>query len=104
MVNLIPVNITSTEMFIERLKRCFNNKLTAKHILFTAEVKSLYTIIPLEVTVNFVEKNLDEINMYDLSLKDFEIILGVLLETGYFRFNDLFFKQAWQWVHVQLLH
>ena len=95
-------------MFIERLKRCFNNKLTAKHILFTADVKSLYTSIPLkhclEVTVNFVEKNLDEINIYDLSGKDFEMILGALLETGYSRFNDLFFNQAWQWVHVQLLH
>ena len=72
--------------------------LTAKLILCTADVKSLYTSIPLkhclEVTINFVEKNLDEINMFDLSLKDFEMILGVLLETGYFRFNDLFFKQV----------
>ena len=97
-VNLIPVNITSSEMFMERLKRCFNNKLTAKHILFTAEVKPLYSDIPLkhclEVTINFVEKNLDEINTYDLSGKDFEMILEALLETGYFRFNELFFMQV----------
>ena len=59
-----------SEMFMERLERCFNNNLTAKHILFTADVKSLSTSIPLK---HCLEVN--EINIYDLSGKDFEMIL-----------------------------
>ena len=97
-INLIPVNITSTEMFMQRMKKCFNNKLTSKHILFTADVKSLYTSIPLkhclEVTVSFVEKNISQIDMFNLTIKEFEMILSTLLEAGYFRFNELFFKQV----------
>lgn len=96
-VGLIPVNITSTEKFMERMQKTFNNKLTERHILFTADVKSLYTSIPLkhclEVTVKYIKDQQENIDMHNLTIKEFELILAALLQIGYFRFNDMFFKQ-----------
>lgn len=96
-VSLIPPNITSTDMFMKRLESKFKNKLTDKHLLFSADVKSLYTSIPLkhclEVTVDFVNNNRDSIDMFGLTLGEFEMILSALLNVGYFRFDNMFFQQ-----------
>ena len=96
-VTLIPTNIISTDMFMKRIENKFKHKLTDRHILFSADIKSLYTSIPLKhclkVTVDFVHNHKDSINMFDLSLGEFELILSAMLSVGYFRFDNMFFQQ-----------
>ena len=93
-MNHIPVNLQDSAQLRQRLSSYTVKKTD---IIATADVKSLYTNVPLkhgvEVVSKFVEQHMEKINMLGISHADFVLILKTVTEAGYFRFNDQFYQQ-----------
>jgi len=72
-------------------------KLTPEHIIATADVKSLYTNVPIKhgisVVSKFVKKHSSKIDMLGLEFSDFVLMLTEVVEAGYFRFDDSYYRQ-----------
>ena len=95
-MNYVPVNIQNTHSLKEKLER-LNGKIKACHILFTADVKSLYTNVPLDhgikVVCQFVKDHIKDIDMMGLEFGEFKTILSTVVKSGYFRFDEEFYRQ-----------
>jgi hypothetical protein len=99
-VELIDCNIVNSTIFKQKISNIWQDKLTKDHTLFTADVSSLYTNVPLqhghEVILKFIENNIAEIGrqMFGLELGDFSTILKTVVQSGYFRFDKDFYRQS----------
>ena len=96
-IDRIPTNISSTTQFKKRLEEKYVGTMGEEHTMFTADIKALYTNIPLDhclrVTMEFLERNCHTINMMGLSLEEFRAALSTILNEGYFRFDDKYYRQ-----------
>ena len=72
-------------------------RINTNHIMFTADVKSLYTNVPLveghKVIKKFIKNNRDKIDTNGMDLGDFDLVLKSVTQTGYFRFDSKFYQQ-----------
>jgi hypothetical protein len=93
-LDYVPVHLKDSAQVQERLKNC---KVKKGHILITADVKSLYTNVPLEhgvkVVSEFVKHNCEHIDMLGMEHTDFVEMLKTVTQSGYFRFNDQYYRQ-----------
>ena len=97
-MEFVPTNLKDTSQFRSRLEeRNKSLQPSPNRIMATADVKSLYTNVPvqhgLEVISSFVNKYHTQVNMLDLEIADFKLILKTVIEAGYFRFNDSYYRQ-----------
>ena len=94
----VPVHLSDSAGLREYIRgRNITASLTSRHIIATADVKSLYTNVPVEhgmqVVAKFVKTHMETIDMLGIDFDDFCIIMKTVLDAGYFRFNDCFYKQ-----------
>ena len=93
-LKFVPVNLQDSIQAQQRLKQC---KVSQSHILITADVKSLYTNVPLErgvkVVSEFVRQHRDQIDMLGMEHSDFVQMLKTVTQSGYFRFDDQYYRQ-----------
>jgi len=84
-------HIENSIQLIEKLK---NVKLDDRHVLLSLDVISLFTNIPLDLAVDSVSKRLDNI-LEDCKIpkNEFIIALKMILESTYFSFNNLMYRQ-----------
>ena len=96
-VEQIPTNVKSSFNLKRDLLNTWTGAITENHYLVTADVKSLYTSIPLEhgqeTVVKFLDHNSHAVDMMGLNIQEFSEILEAVLQGGYFRFNDTFWHQ-----------
>ena len=96
-LKFVPVNLKDSTSLRHKLKNKYNNKVEEGHILATADVKSLYTNVPLEhgvdVVSKFILEHIKDIDMLGLEYADFVLILKTVVQAGYFRFNDSYYQQ-----------
>ena len=95
-MKFVPVNIQNTQTIKKKLEQ-LNGNIKASHILFTADVKSLYTNVPLDhglkVVCQFVKDHINDIDMMGLEFSEFRDILSIVVKSGYFRFDEEFYRQ-----------
>jgi len=76
---------------VERLRKV---KLDDKHVLFSLDVVSLFTNIPLDLAIDSVSKRLDNIlDNCKIPNDEFILALKMILESTYFSFNNLICRQ-----------
>ena len=96
-VKLVTTNVPDSFYLKRTLQSEWDGRIHDSHCLLTSDIKSLYTSIPLQdshiVICKFIKCNINDIELFKLELKDFERMLGALIDTGYFRFNNEYFKQ-----------
>ena len=96
-LQFVPTHLTDSTQLIERLRSKYENKIDSGYIIATADVKSLYTNVPLEhgikVISQFIKKHIKDINMLGLSFEEFVLILSTVTYAGYFRFDNSYYKQ-----------
>ena len=94
LMSFLPGNLLNSQHLREEVR---NVQVDPSTILFTADVTSLYTNVPLEhgveVITKFVGEKSDEINMLGIDLDDFGVLLKLVTESGYFRFDEHFYRQ-----------
>ena len=95
-MKFVPVNIHNSHAIKKKLE-CLNGKIKGHHILFTADIKSLYTNVPLDhglkVVCQFVKDHIENIDMVGLEFCEFREILSMVVKSGYFRFDEEFYRQ-----------
>ncbi len=93
-MKFVTVNLQNSEELKKKLK---NFQVQDSHIIMTADIKSLYTNVPLdhgvEVVSDFVKQHMTDIDMLGISFDDFKTILKTVTQSGYFRFDDSYYKQ-----------
>lgn len=96
----IPINkiLGQTERHIEDswdfLNKMKNNNIPDWHEVFSLDVNSLFTNIPLELVIKAAENNWHKIKEHmKLPLDYFKLILTFCLENAYCIFRNNFFKQ-----------
>ena len=61
------------------------------------DVSSLYTNVPVQEAIpticDMVQRHIDDIEMYGLTVGDVEHLLDLCLENSYFRFDDKLYRQ-----------
>ena len=94
----VPTHLKDTNQFTSMLDKNYRqDTLIASHTMITADVKSLYTNVPIEhgvtVVAEFIRKNFNDIDSLSLEFGDFKTILKSVVEAGFFRFNDKYYRQ-----------
>ena len=96
-LDLVKVNVKNSQSLRKKLETQWTDNITEKHVMFTADVKSLYTNVPLEdghrVIMQFLRNNTEHINTNGMELADFDLLLKSVIQAGYFRFDSNFYRQ-----------
>ena len=96
-MNLVKTNVRNTEEIKTICERELTGKIDRTHILFTADVTSLYTNVPvrhgLKVIMDFLNDNIENIDMHGVQTDDFESMLDLVVSSSYFRFNNDWYQQ-----------
>jgi len=96
-LQFVPTHLKDSNQLKERLKTKYQNKINNNYVVATADVKSLYTNVPLKhgvkVVSQFIKKHIKNINMLGLSFEDFVLILTTVTNAGFFRFDDSYYQQ-----------
>ena len=94
----VSVNIPNSEHLKNKLQEKFDGKINENHILFTSDVNSLYTNVPLhhgiKIVTQFVEDHMDTIDMCGMEISDFDTLLKTVMKSGSFRFDKDFYHQC----------
>ena len=91
----VPVHLKDSTEARQRLQQC---SINSNHMLITADVKSLYTNIPLEhgvkVVSDFIKHHRDKIDMLGIEHLDFVTMLKTVTQSAYFRFDEQYYRQT----------
>ena len=83
--------------FLDRLHLKFPEEIPHSAILFSLDISSMYTNIPIDdcklKLLNFISSNGNEIKTFGLSYPDIEVMLHTVMHESYFRFGDKMFHQ-----------
>ena len=94
----VPAHLTNTLDYLQRLSTQFPSGLPAGSIIFSVDVSNLYGSIPtseaIEATLKLIEKHLDKVDTFGLTIPDIELLLKHCLENNYVRFGHKYFKQT----------
>ena len=94
-VQFVPTHIKSSDNFIAE-RKC--STVPKDSILVAADIKALYTNIPLDhsrfVIIKFLEQFYDNLNTYGVTLDQLSEILEIINDNGYFCFDDEYYLQV----------
>ncbi|XP_044760307.1 uncharacterized protein LOC123317762 [Coccinella septempunctata] len=89
--NTNPYYIKNSFHLKESLK---NIKIQNDHRLYSLDVKSLYTNIPIDLTKQAIEKNWEKISQFTKIPKEkFIETIQFIMNNSYFQYEDSFYKQ-----------
>ena len=92
----IPTLSSNSYTFKSKLLKKFPHKISPNAILFSLDIKSMYTNIPIDDCIlkllNFISKYHD-INLFGLGYPDIENILHNVMNESFFRFGERVFHQ-----------
>lgn len=85
-LDFVPVNTKNSTQLRKRLEEHWTGKNDKNHIMFTADVKSLYTNVPLieghKVIMQFVKNNWKDLDTNCMELSDFDLLLKSVIQAG----------------------
>lgn len=94
----MPAHLSNTPEYLQRLTSQFPHGLPAGSIIFSVDVANLYGNIPtseaIDATIRLLEKHLDKIDLFGLTLQDIAGLLAHCLNNNYVRFGEKYFKQT----------
>ena len=97
LLKFVPAHLLSSTHFLETLSARYPSKLPKNAFLFTMDVTSLYTSIPIDnaipVISDMVQRHVSEIDTFGLTVPEIERLLELCLKNSFFRLNDQYFQQ-----------
>ena len=97
LLQFVPAHLSSSDDFLEKFRSKYPTSLPPDSFLFTMDVSSLYTNIPIKEAIpmicDMIQRHIEAIITYGLTVKEIEHLLEVCLENSYFRFDDTFYQQ-----------
>ena len=94
---IVPSHLINTQHFLSRVHTTFPNGLHPDDILFTMDVSSLYSNIPVGEGIlsvlEFMEDHLDDSDTAGLTTTDINKLLNSVFQNSYFRFGQDVFQQ-----------
>ena len=96
LLRLIPTIVLSTKEFIHRLKDLFINWNCTDFYFISADIDSLYTLVPVHQTILSILELLSEykLDTFGLKYEDINTLLHLSLQDNYFQLNNTFYTQG----------
>jgi len=97
LLKFVPTHLQSSTHFLENLASKYPSGLPANAFLFTMDVTSLYTNIPIDdaipVISDMVQRHISEIDTFGLTVQEIENLLELCLQNSFFRLDENYFLQ-----------
>ena len=97
LLNFIPTHLPNSDIFLARLRQTFPVRLPKNCVIFTMDVCNLYGSIPIQEGIDsvmtLIHDNVANVDLFGLTLTDFNQLLSHVLTNNYLRFGENYFKQ-----------
>ena len=98
LLQFVPAHLTSSANFLDRLNEKYSGTLPEGSFLFTMDVSSLYTNIPIDEAISaasdMLQRHLGNVNTFGLTLLEVENLMKLCLNNSYFRFDESYYRQT----------
>ena len=97
LLKFVPTHLQSSTHFLKNLANKYPSGVPANAFMFTMDVSSLYTNIPINdaipVISDMVLRHISEIDTFGLTVKEIDNLLTLCLQNSFFRLDGDYFLQ-----------